>query len=156
MKKDPLVKHALVFGAGHFQNGIIVLPSAVSWSPEDFLRAIRPTIDRVNAAIPQHSRLVETLVLVASPEKGFELTDKGTVRRQATLESYDVEINAAYDQLEAGMLAASLPEEGDLDGIKTYIRASVEALLKKKIADDADLFASGKLKEHTFFLTRRC
>lgn len=53
-----------MFGRGHFQNGVIILPKPeYSFDPTNqelliaFRNAIWPTVEQLNAYAPQHSRL---------------------------------------------------------------------------------------------------
>ncbi|OBZ78304.1 L-aminoadipate-semialdehyde dehydrogenase large subunit [Grifola frondosa] len=140
--KDPLIHHVMVFGEGRFQNGVIILPRAFA-APEEVLRSVWPTIEHTNSVIPQHSKLVRELVLVADPQRRFALSDKGTVRRQETLAIYAEEIQNAYAKLENGTIIGKLPEEGDEDGTLRYIRGVVKDVLGKKVEDHVDLFAIG-------------
>ncbi|KAH7905379.1 hypothetical protein BJ138DRAFT_779746 [Hygrophoropsis aurantiaca] len=140
---NALVRHAIVFGEGRVQNGVIVLPSAPAWDVEDVLCNIWPTVEHANSIVPQHSRLVKGLVLVADASKRFALTDKSTIRRSETLSMYTVEIEAAYLRLQAGAMSGNLPEADDRDGILSFIRKTVEDILGKPVADSVDLFESG-------------
>ncbi|OCH87211.1 acetyl-CoA synthetase-like protein [Obba rivulosa] len=143
ISQSSLVQHAIVFGEGRFQNGIIVQPSGASWSPEKFLEAVWPTVVHANTVIPKHSRLVKELVLVADPNKKFVLSDKATVRRQETLRLYELEIEQAYDRLEQGTSTHVLPAADDDEGALAYIRRVVGELLGKDVQDDANLFDYG-------------
>lgn len=157
MTKDPLIQHALVFGEGRFQNGILLLPAAQSWDRDSVLRAVWPTIESANAVIPQHSRLVKPLVLIADPQRRFALSEKGTVRRQETHKLYVAEIEAAYDEIETGTPSPSthLPEEGaDPEAVRSYIRRTVRSILQRDVTDDADLFKNGK--SFLYFHFPRC
>ena len=78
----------------------------------------RPTVERLNAYAPQHSRLFKEvrafiaifdvnlseiiiqMIIVASPSKPFLYAAKMTPRRQAILKDYDEEINALYHSAE--------------------------------------------------------
>ena len=64
INEDPRVKASLMFGRGKFQNGVLVEPATDSaLDPNDmaqveaFRNKIWPTIERVNAYAPQHSRI---------------------------------------------------------------------------------------------------
>lgn len=64
INEDPRVKVSVMFGRGKFQNGVLVEPAAdFALDPSDmaqveaFRNKIWPTIERVNAYAPQHSRI---------------------------------------------------------------------------------------------------
>jgi hypothetical protein len=64
LSKDPRIEAALMFGRGRFQNGVIITPKQeYAFDPTDqeklvaFRKAIWPTVERMNAYAPQHSRL---------------------------------------------------------------------------------------------------
>ncbi|KAJ7279728.1 acetyl-CoA synthetase-like protein [Mycena rebaudengoi] len=151
---SPFIHSATIFGAGRFLNGAIVCPPAPlsSYAPESvsaYLDTIWPHItENVNPIVPQHSRLIRPLVLVAVPTKPFVLTDKQSLNRKVTLTQYDDEIAAAYALVEkGGYEEVVLPPAGlaahDTDGIMAYIQAVVQKVLQRGVAPDTDLFDAG-------------
>ena len=95
LRASPHIAHTAIFGSGRFMNGAIFEPSAplVPYTPETvsaYLDTVWPHITgHVNPILPQHSRLVRSLVLVAKPDKAMMRTDKGTVKVKLTLAMYD-------------------------------------------------------------------
>lgn len=64
MNQDPRIQSAVIFGRGRFHNGVVVDPKKeFVFDPsdedklEEFRDAIWPTVERMNAFAPQHSRL---------------------------------------------------------------------------------------------------
>ena len=64
INEDPCVRASVMFGRGKFQNGVLVEPAAGcvldpsdARQVEEFRNRIWPTIERVNAYAPQHSRI---------------------------------------------------------------------------------------------------
>lgn len=147
LQLDPLISLAVVFGTSRFQNGVILLPTpGTSFVNQNaFVDAIWETVEKANTIIPQHSRLVRPLVLMADASKGFSLTDKGTVRRTATLELYKDEIDAAYDALESDLPlpTSNLPQLDDEAAVLEYVRRAVSGVMKDRVGDEDDLFDKG-------------
>ncbi|KIJ54518.1 hypothetical protein M422DRAFT_63832 [Sphaerobolus stellatus SS14] len=153
--KHPSIQYALVFGAGKPLNGVLVQPTKTSIVLDEFLNEIQETITYVNTIIPKHSRLVPELIIFASPNKPFHVTDKGTVRRVQTLDLYKDEIAKAYGTLETGFEtdgvgAAEWRFEGDANStedIRTYIRETILNVMGEKapsnLSDSRDLFEYG-------------
>ncbi|KZV70075.1 acetyl-CoA synthetase-like protein [Peniophora sp. CONT] len=98
---DPNVAAAVMFGIGRLQNGVLVQPahSQKNLDATAFRELIWPTIEKCNEIAPSHSRIPQELVLVTSPGKPMELTSKGNVRRQSTLNAYAAEIEDVYGKL---------------------------------------------------------
>jgi hypothetical protein len=136
-----------VFGAGRPLNGVILQPSDPFQSTTEFLSQIQPTIDHANSVLPRHSRLVPELIIVASQEKPFATTDKGTVKTKETLDRYENEITSGYAALEDGMEGGEWVFNGNVASphdVKEYLRNAVNGLLGNNVPDTADLFEQGK------------
>ncbi|EMD36304.1 hypothetical protein CERSUDRAFT_95639 [Gelatoporia subvermispora B] len=137
---DLFKRHPTNFVETH---GTAWLGAATFSDPGTALASIWSLIDRANGSLPQHSRIVKELVIVAASAKPFVLSDKGTVREYQTLRLYEQEIENAYTEFERGSISGTLPLPGDEVGILTYIRDTVEQLLGKKITDTTNFFDSG-------------
>lgn len=85
------------------------------------------------------------MVIVTNPSKPFEYTAKGTPRRQATLNAYSEEIDAAYNAVEESSQTELLPPivwtaASTLD----YVRSVVRSVLPlEDVIDAQDLFDQG-------------
>ncbi|KAG2125486.1 hypothetical protein DEU56DRAFT_568857 [Suillus clintonianus] len=143
MLKNPVVEGAIVFGEGHLQNGLIVLPKTSSLDDADFAASLQSTVQHMNSIIPKHSRVVQTLVILGNTQKPFVLTDKGTIRRYETLALYSKEIQEAYAALESGFPLRPLPLKDDHKGILMYIKAIAACVLGVEVAVEDDLFSRG-------------
>ncbi|KAI0629576.1 acetyl-CoA synthetase-like protein [Trametes polyzona] len=97
----PTVRAAVVFGQGHIDPGILVEPSELGQTVERVKESIWPTMESVNAQLDKHARFRPNMLLLASPEKPFERSIKGEVRRAACLRLYADEIEALYSQVES-------------------------------------------------------
>ncbi|KZS90163.1 acetyl-CoA synthetase-like protein [Sistotremastrum niveocremeum HHB9708] len=142
--RDPLIEHAIVFGQGRSQNGIIVNPSRGASDPSSFLNQIWPTIEILNKEVPMHSRIVRELIIIASPNRPFALTDKGTVRTKVTIALYEKEIEAAYKALsDAQQSDWDLPSTFDFTGIQEFLRNVLRGTLGHDVREDDDFFSQG-------------
>ena len=135
-------------------NGAILEPSAplVPYTPETvsaYLNTVWPHITgHVNPILPQHSRLVRSLVLVAKPDKAMMRTDKGTIKVKLTLAMYEEEIEQAYQTIEDGEeLEFGMPESGflpeDVNALSRFVHAAVANVLHHAVGDEDDLFDAG-------------
>ncbi|KAJ5520723.1 hypothetical protein N7463_001176 [Penicillium fimorum] len=66
----------------------------VSCLPEDFVDNIWPLVEEINCSLPLEAQIARDHVLVASIEKPFQTTSKGSVRRHLVVESYSKEIES--------------------------------------------------------------
>ncbi|PBK97000.1 acetyl-CoA synthetase-like protein [Armillaria gallica] len=151
LNQDPHVLASVMFGRGKFQAGVLVEPKReFSFDPADtvllsqFRNQIWPTVERMNAFAPQHSRLFKEMILVAKPDKPFKYTSKNTARRQVILEDYSEEISDLYKSVEEStQTGISLPLEWDPESTKDFVRTIVLQVLSHSILDDDDLFQHG-------------
>ncbi|KAH9917018.1 uncharacterized protein B0H18DRAFT_1123857 [Fomitopsis serialis] len=152
MSHDPHVVSGVMFGRGRFQAGIIVDPKpqyVFDVSDEaklaEFRNKIWPTIEKMNAYAPQHSRLFKEMILVVRPSKPFVYTPKRTVRRGAVINLYEEEIDALYKTVEASGAQANIPSpsQWDVSASTEFVRRVVWAVMTHKVADDDDVFQHG-------------
>ncbi|KZT01340.1 acetyl-CoA synthetase-like protein [Laetiporus sulphureus 93-53] len=151
LNQDPHVLASVMFGRGRFQAGVLVDPKPeYKFDPSDqsklaeFRNMIWPTIERMNAYAPQHSRLFKEMILVSKPSKPFTYTAKNTARRQAVIDDYEEEINAAYDLVEEST-QSSIPPPRRWDIVTTtkFVRAVVSKISVHHVQDSDDLFEHG-------------
>jgi hypothetical protein len=84
------------------------------------------------------------MILVASPEKPFLYTPKGSMRRSATLNSYETEIEAVYEAVaEAAQEDIAAPLDWSAEDTLRFVRQVVSGVTKAEISDDDDLFQHG-------------
>jgi hypothetical protein len=84
------------------------------------------------------------MIIVASPDKPFKYTAKGTLQRAAIVEDYDYEIRALYSSLEnisGGEITP--PEMWTAVTALNYIRAIVHSIMKCPVGDNDDIFHFG-------------
>ncbi|KAJ3572833.1 hypothetical protein NP233_g2821 [Leucocoprinus birnbaumii] len=140
---------AIMFGRGRFQNGVLIQP-ALPFDPNDeealisFRRLIWPTVEKVNAFAPAHSRIFKEMILVTNPKKPLEFTPKGTPRRQVCLKSYSAEIDALYDAVkDSSQTEIPIPEAWTAENAVAFVSAVVRRVIRHPITDDQDFFQQG-------------
>lgn len=84
------------------------------------------------------------MILVASPNKSFTFTAKGTPRRQAIIAEYAPEIEALYASVEESTQAdLPAPRSWDVEQTNRFIRNLVTNILGRSLGDAEDLFQHG-------------
>ncbi|KAF9445030.1 hypothetical protein P691DRAFT_806313 [Macrolepiota fuliginosa MF-IS2] len=146
MMDDPLITGVVVFGSGRPLNGVLIRKesSAQNISSEKFINAIWPTIEHVNMIVPNHSRIIRQMVIIADTQrKPFAETDKNSIRAKATLDLYRQEIDAVYDALEAEVESEAVKDINSPKGVLEYVRAVVSNTAQRPLGDDDDFFENG-------------
>ncbi|EIM88944.1 acetyl-CoA synthetase-like protein [Stereum hirsutum FP-91666 SS1] len=152
LMSSPLVARAIIFGTGRFMNGTLIDPSPQTYSQildnaTAYLDSLWSHIhNNVNTVVPQHSRIIRPLIILAKPEKPFLLNDKGTVKGQATLSRYEEEIETAYKGVEEGsgdLIISIVFDPNDRASIQSYISSVLHETLGRTIEADEDFFAGG-------------
>ena len=159
--KDPHISRVVVFGSGHFLNGVILEPAETGGSELEFLDKIWPTVVHANEIVPKHSRLLREMVLVRSDAKPIVLTDKGSVKTNETLRLYSSEIEEAYSRLEIDSQASvPVPETLDHAHLLVFVKTVVSEALGRKIDERSNLFDNGEYSafqlHHDLILANRC
>ncbi|KAJ7819956.1 hypothetical protein B0H14DRAFT_3089317 [Mycena olivaceomarginata] len=141
LNQDPHVSASVIFGRGRFQAGVIVDPKN-KFDPYDplklaqFHNLIWPTVEKMNAFAPQHSRLFKEMILVSKPNKPFTYTAKMTARRQAIITDYEDEIAELYDAVVRKVVVGDVRDDADIfrygcDSLQaTWIRNSLLRALR--------------------------
>ena len=145
----PLVDCAVVAGQGRFQTSLLIelngnYPTG-STEREEILNQIWPSIEEANRSAPKHAKILRDFVLLASPDRPFSKTSKGTVRRGPTLQLYQDDLDRSYALQEATI------EDGDVvldtstfDTFKSGLRNLITSVTELAgFNDDEDLFAAG-------------
>ncbi|KAJ5668962.1 hypothetical protein N7462_010032 [Penicillium macrosclerotiorum] len=99
IKAHPSVKNALIGGQGRPQPVLLVelIGSAEqNGSPGDFIESLRPYIEKVNSSCHEAVQISLDKIIIASKEKPFIETIKGSVARLQTLALYEEEIAAHF------------------------------------------------------------
>ncbi|OJJ82685.1 uncharacterized protein ASPGLDRAFT_36807 [Aspergillus glaucus CBS 516.65] len=98
----PLVSKALVVSQGTFQLSLLVKPNWNKWTENQaegsLINKIWLSVQEANIIAPGHGRVLKTKIGVASKDKPFKKTSKGSIQRRLVINDYTEEINAIYDR----------------------------------------------------------
>ena len=87
------------------------------------------------------------MIIVASPDKPFSYTAKGSLRRQAIINEYEAEIDATYAAVEeSSQENISAPTDWSVTNVINFVREVVLRTMKgntSALNDDVDLFEMG-------------
>ncbi|THU99130.1 acetyl-CoA synthetase-like protein [Dendrothele bispora CBS 962.96] len=152
LAKDPNVLAAIMFGRSKFHAGIIVLPSPNHvFDPSDtdklaeYRTLVWPTVEQANEFAPAHSRIFKEMILVADPKKPFEMTPKGTPRRNAVLRDYAEEIESAYGAFdESSQVQFPPPKSWSTEDCISFIHSAIKSIMTDvELGNDDDIFQKG-------------
>ncbi|KAJ6475681.1 hypothetical protein DFH09DRAFT_1379760 [Mycena vulgaris] len=141
--RDPLIKAAIMFGRERPHAGVIITPS------EDVYR------QQANNFAPSHSRIFKDMIVLAKPSRPFQVTAKGTPRRQAILDDYTQDIDAAYTAFDNGAIGSSPSARrnfherraGDPSLTKITYSMRADSLLAARIRRDIMQALSGRVPD---------
>jgi hypothetical protein len=88
------IHSAILFGRGRDQVGVLIEPVCHIQDVTMFIDDIWPTIKASTTSSPAFSRIFKHLILITNKAKPVIRTDKGTIKRKATIAFYAEEINA--------------------------------------------------------------
>ncbi|KAI2625808.1 acetyl-CoA synthetase-like protein [Hypoxylon sp. NC1633] len=138
IEQHPLVKGALVIGAGRFQAALLVEPHEYPQGDKEaqhFIESIWPSVERANSETVAHGQIDRQFILLTSPEKPLPRGGKGIIQRGNSLKLYQNEITQLYEN--GGFMS-----NADIDPFNT---GSEEALMESiKQALQSRLGAKGK------------
>ncbi|KAJ5786433.1 NRPS-like enzyme [Penicillium pulvis] len=157
VESHPSVKHAIVLGQGRFQTSLLVEPIAAVEDEHAFVETIWPKVERANETVPKYGRVSKNKIQLASPDKPFKLTPKGTKQRRTITSDYQKEIEAIYEANEANEAAdvPPLPKSLELEPLRDYVRNLVMKLLSRPdIKNEEDLYEAGLDSLQTIQLAR--
>lgn len=84
------------------------------------------------------------MITVASPQKPFAYTAKGTPRRHVVTKLYHEEVEALYHAVEqSAQNNISAPVDWTSEEILQFVRKAVTSVLNKSISDEDDIFQRG-------------
>lgn len=147
LASQPALRGALVVGQGRFQPALIlepVTPAATSEERDRLIEEVWPAVSSVNEETVAHGRIARQFIMVATADKPFPRSGKGSVQRGIATKLFEPEINALYERAEAasfddlGPLDASSPEALE-QSILTLFRDRLGA----KLEPDSDFFSAG-------------
>jgi Phosphopantetheine attachment site len=141
----PAIKGCLVFGTGQPQSGLLI-ELKDSWQRTDeLLDSIWETVKKANTLSRHKNQLLRDFVTFANPEMPFFRTDKGTVKRPATLKLYADYIERFYrsrsNDLDSTVALDTSSTNSIEDGIRQILVPSYPEI--QEAAVDDDLFSLG-------------
>ena len=150
LQSHPDVTNVLVVGQARFQPAALIQlkgePSLSEGEKKEKLESFKPYIEKANGAAPGFAKLIPELVTFTRSGKPMSLTDKGTVKRGATVEDYEHEIDQLYADAEvfATSLSTVRLDARDLPALKGAILESFIAVIGlKDLQPDQDVFTAG-------------
>ena len=143
MNEDPLVREAVVFGAGKSIPGLLVFRSeaAKDMSDENFIDAIWPTVENVNDNAERFSRMSKETIVPLPAGIDFPRTDKDSIKRVQIYRAFSDQIEDMYTRLEdreTGMRRLHYEQ------MKEYLMQTFEDRIGLKLPSvHDDFFAAG-------------
>ncbi|KUM56496.1 hypothetical protein ACN42_g10719 [Penicillium freii] len=141
----PAISGCLIFGTGKPQAALLIELKDPSNKTPDLIDSIWQTIQTANSMSRHKNQLLRDFVTFAQPDMPFLRTDKGTVKRSATLGLYSDYIERFYssrtdESYNAVSLDLSSPSSIE-DSIHTIVGSSLSET--QDILPNADLFTLG-------------
>ncbi len=104
MRRNELVKEALVFGIGKAMPGILIVPSdnASGLSKGELFDMIWPSIQSANSRVEGFSQISKEMVEILAVGTDYPQTDKGTMIRAASYKRFAEIVESVYDRFETG------------------------------------------------------
>ncbi len=139
-----LLSGALIVGQGRFQAALLVEAGEIAIPTETLIKDIWPIVERANAQAPGHARIIRSMIKVAEPGKRFERAAKGTIIRKMTAAKFAQEIEDLYSKKDLIGPIPVLTATGDIEAIRSYVRASITlSSAMTNLKDDDDLYVHG-------------
>ncbi|KAI5857326.1 acetyl-CoA synthetase-like protein [Durotheca rogersii] len=145
----PLVKAVVIAGHGRFQTSAVIEVVERAYVRDEvgtrrLIDELWPSIEAANRSAPTHAKLYRDFVIIASPDKPFPKTSKGTVRRGLAIELYEKELELVYSRDKGSPTLDDLPvlDFGCPDRLRTGIKKVIQAETQlEELGDDDDFFA---------------
>ncbi|CRG91279.1 Mediator of RNA polymerase II transcription subunit 12-like protein [Talaromyces islandicus] len=154
----PLISRSLIVGNGQFHSAALIEPK---WDRLDdsnseqsaFIQEIWPFVEKANDIAPAYGRLMKSKIAMASKDKPFKCTPKGSTRRGVVISEYTPEIEYLYSLEEEN--SHSFPKEASITEITEIVKSILADLLSiDQPTEDSDLFALGIDSLQTLRLSR--
>ncbi|KAI4244082.1 MAG: hypothetical protein LQ352_006920 [Teloschistes flavicans] len=140
----PAVEGCLMIGTGKPQAGLLIELKDPSSRDPELLDSIWSTVAKTNELSLHKNQLQKDYITVAEVDKPFVRTDKGTVKRHATLTLYADYIERFYSSRGDDPDAVKV-DTTSIDSIMDSVRRILGSLLPviHRASPDADLFTLG-------------
>lgn len=143
IRRDPLVREAVVFGTGRSIPGVLIFKNdnAANMSDPEFIDKIWPTIQAANAQAESFSQISKETIIPLGADIEYPKSDKESIKRGQVYAVFRPEIDAMYEKLAyhgTGTLRLDIPqmEQWLLDTFRDQMGIHLSS------ADDA-FFAAG-------------
>lgn len=144
IRKDPLVKEAVVFGVDRPIPGLLLFraptPEAENLSDDEYLDAVWPAIEDANSRAEAFSQISRNMVAVIPSNIECPSTDKASIKRAQVYREFAQVIDDIYVKLEnsnAGTLKLSVPE------LEKWVIDTFKSINVTLHDAHADFFAAG-------------
>lgn len=141
----PAIEGCLVFGAGQPQAGLLIELKDPAHKTDELIESIWETVKKANSMSRHKDQLLRDFVTFAEPDKPFIRTDKGTIKRSATLALYIDYIERFYssrsDDVASSFLVDTSSPELIQDCIREILASSFPTI--QRASPEADLFDLG-------------
>ncbi|KAJ5779598.1 hypothetical protein N7457_007318 [Penicillium paradoxum] len=141
----PAINGCLIFGTGKPQAGLLIELKDSSEKTEELLDSIWETVKKANSMSRHKNQLLKDFITFANPEMPFYRTDKGTVKRPATLKLYADYIERFYSSRDDDPDNIVTLDMSSTSSIQDCIRKTLASSLPEaqEASLDADIFALG-------------
>ncbi|KAF1945053.1 transferase family protein-like protein [Clathrospora elynae] len=140
----PAIDGCLMIGDGKPQAGLLIELKDPSLRDDELFDSIWSTIEKTNTLTLQNSRLRREYIAFAEPDNPFIRTDKGTVKRRATLDLYADYIERFFSSRGQDVGAFTI-DTSSLESITKSVRHILGSLLPAilEASPDTDVFSLG-------------
>ncbi|KAF7165602.1 hypothetical protein CNMCM6106_001683 [Aspergillus hiratsukae] len=141
----PAIKGCLIFGTGKPQAGLLIELKDPANKTDELLDSIWETVKQANSMSRHKNQLLRDFVTFATRDKAFFRTDKGTVKRPATLKLYADYIERFYSSRSDDLDGTFNMDMSSTNSIEDNVRKILASSLPdiQEATADTDLFALG-------------
>lgn len=142
------VKGCLIVGMGRSQAALLIELNDPAGGNDALFESIWRTVQRANSSGLHKDQLHRDFIMFTRPEKPFIRTDKGTIKRAATVKLYEEYISEFYHSRlsEVDVHISSLEVDvASSESVRRAVAHIIRSLTPKlqNVAEDADLFMAG-------------
>ncbi|KAF2001389.1 transferase family protein [Amniculicola lignicola CBS 123094] len=140
----PAIEGCLVIGTGKPQAALLIELKNTSSKTDQLLDSIWATVEKANSMSRHKNQLLRDFITFSEPDKPFIRTDKGTVKRTATLALYADYIERFYSSRSDNVATVAFDTSSPAS-IQSSVREILASVLPEiNVASlDDDLFALG-------------
>ncbi|KAH6873804.1 hypothetical protein B0T10DRAFT_234380 [Thelonectria olida] len=141
----PAINGCLMIGTGKPQAGLLIELKDPSSGNDELFDSIWSTVEKANSLSLHKNQLQRDYITFAEPEKPFVRTDKGTVKRHATLGLYADYIERFYSSRLEDLGEQIWVDTSSVDSIENAVRHIFGSSLPAvhDFSSDTDLFSLG-------------